>query len=143
VARGTLVTVGVFIVSQCVSDVQLQHPLLAIYFIFTVSIIFSSVGLMAALWAKDFGMLSIWGTYVITPTVFLGGVFNPISMLPETIRGIVVYNPMFYLVNGIRYCMLGISDAAIESCILVAGVGAITSFLFTVYLFKIGYRLRT
>ncbi len=143
VARGTIVTLGVFAIASLMAHTGVAHPFLAIYFMLTISVIFSCLGMMAALWAKDFGMLSIWGTYVITPLVFLGGVFNPISMLPVPLQSAAHWNPMLHLVSGVRYSMLGIAESPLWISAALSGFGALAAFLFTVHLFRIGYRLRT
>lgn len=143
VARGMCVTAGVFTISQILSFTPVHDPLLAIYFLLTISVLFSCLGMIAALWAKDFGMLGIWGTYVITPAVFLGGVFTPVDTLPEKLRFLATWNPMYYLVSGVRYAVLGIAEAPIRSSAVLALIAAVGVFLFTVHLFRVGYRLRT
>jgi len=142
-ARGTLICLGVLFASQAFRLQGIEHPLLLIYFMITVSTIFSCAGMLAALWAEDFGMLNLWNVYVIFPLVILGGVFHPLTMLPEPLRLITHFNPILYLVSGIRYCVIGASDQNIWIC---AGVSLGMALLFgfvTVYLFKIGYKLRT
>lgn len=143
VVRAFIVAAGVYVIASFLSPPGLAHPWLVLYFFFTISVIFASGGLMAALWAKDFGMLSIWATYVILPAVFLGGVFTPVEMLPESIRFVCWVNPFFYLVSGMRYAILGIADAPVWISVAVASVGAVFMFTFTIHLFRIGYRLRT
>ncbi len=144
VLRGTLVSCGVFGIASVLSHgIGVAYPLLAIYFLFTISVIFSCAGMLVALWAKDFGMLSIWNTYLITPAVFLGGVFNPLDSLPEPIRLIGWINPMAYLVSGMRAAILGTAELPLVYSVLVAGLGALAFFVWTVHLFKIGWRLRT
>jgi ABC-2 type transport system permease protein len=143
VARGIVVCVGVYLVSFIFASIPISHPLLLVYFILTVSVIFSCAGMMAALWAEDFGMLSVWNIYLIIPLVFMGGVFHPMSMLPKFIRNLSQFNPMFYLVNGIRYSVAGVSDVSVVVCAVLSFVLASAFFFFTVYLFKIGYKLRT
>ncbi len=143
VSRGVIVSCGVFAISSALSGVGIAHPLMLLYFMLTISVIFACAGMMAALWAKDFGMLSMWSTYFITPLVFLGGVFNPIGMLPAQIRFIGWINPMAYLVSGFRYAILGATELPVTASMLVSGIGAVVFFGFTVHLFRIGWRLRT
>lgn len=99
--------------------------------------------MISALWAEDFGMLNVWNVYCIIPLVLMGGVFHPITMLPQVIQKISQFNPMFYLVNGIRYSVTGVSDISILLCAALSLLFALSFFFFTVYLFKIGYKLRT
>jgi len=143
VARGVIVACGVLGIGMLVSNITIQHPGLFLFFLLTISVIFSCGGLLAALWAKDFGMLSIWSTYMITPAVFLGGVFSPVSMLPDKLQFLTQFNPMYYLVSGIRYSILGISEVSMWTCGVLSLLWAAGIFLFTVHLFRIGYRLRT
>lgn len=143
VARGLVVCAGVYVVSLCFAPTGIHHPFFLLYFVMTISVIFACAGMMAALWAEDFGMLAVWNIYFIIPLVLLGGVFHPIEMLPKMIQNISQFNPMFYLVNGIRYSVTGVSDAPILFCAFLSFVLAVGFFFFTVYLFKIGYKLRT
>ncbi|MCK5580121.1 MAG: ABC transporter permease [Candidatus Omnitrophica bacterium] len=143
VARGTIVCVGVFLISLLFTPTTVYNPFLLIYFILTISVIFACAGMMGALWAEDFGMLNVWNTYVIFPLVLMGGVFHPIDMLPEIVQIISRFNPMVYLVTGIRYSMTGVTHMSIPLCMGVALALALILFYTTVYLFKIGYKLRT
>jgi len=142
-ARGFIVVLGVFLVSSFFSPLSIHNPFLLLYFIVTIAVIFSCAGMMGALWAEDFGMLNVWNIYVIMPMVFLGGVFYPVVILPKVIYFLTAFNPMFYLVNGMRYSVTGISDVSVLTCIVFSFVMAVLFFFATVYLFKIGYKLRT
>ncbi len=143
VARGIIVAVGVFTVALLFTPVEITHPLLLLYFMVSISVIFSAAGLIAALWADNFGMLSLWNVYVITPAVFLGGVFHPVEMMPESLRFLAQFNPMHYLVSGVRYACLGIEEASVSGSVFLSLALAILTFSFTVHLFRTGYKLRT
>jgi len=143
VARGTIVCLGVYIISNIFQPSPIHHPLLLLYFIVTISVIFSCAGMLGALWAEDFGMLNVWNIYLIVPLVFMGGVFHPMSMLPRIVQNISKFNPMFYLVQGLRFSVTNISDVSVWICAAVTCVLSLSFFFFTVYLFKIGYKLRT
>ena len=88
-------------------------------------------------------MLSVWNIYVIIPLVLMGGVFHPMDMLPGIIQEISHFNPMFYLVQGMRYAVTGFCDANPLICAAVSGFLAFLFYGLTVLLFKIGYKLRT
>ena len=143
VARGIIVAMSVFLSASFFTHLPILNPLLLIYFIITIAIIFSCAGMMAALWAEDFGMLNVWNTYAIMPLVFLGGIFYPLHILPKILQLFTAFNPMFYLVNGLRYSVTGFADVSIFPCIAFSFVMAGISFFSTVYLFKIGYKLRS
>ncbi|MDE2009013.1 MAG: ABC transporter permease [Candidatus Omnitrophica bacterium] len=143
VARGILVCVSVWLVSLFFTPTPITHPLALLFFMLTIAVIFSCAGMMGALWAEDFGMLSIWNTYVIIPLALLGGVFHPLFMLPPVLQIISHFNPLYYMVSGIRYSMTNVTDTPAITCALVSLGMAMTIFTATVYLFRIGYKLRT
>ncbi len=143
VVRGILVCSGVFLVSLLFAPAAIIHPFLLLYFILTIATIFACAGMVGALWAEDFGMLSVWNIYLIVPLVLLGGVFHPLATLPEPIQVASRFNPMFYLVQGIRYCLTGAIQTSLPLCGSVSGLMALIAFNAAVYLFKIGYKLRT
>jgi ABC-2 type transport system permease protein len=143
VARGIIVCLGVWFVSLCFAPSLITHPLALLFFMTMISVIFSCGGMMAALWAEDFGMLSMWNIYIIVPLALLGGVFHPLSMLPHPLQIISHFNPMHYLICGIRWSMTNTGDTSIAVCAVVAFGLASLFFLATVYLFKIGYKLRS
>lgn len=141
-ARSLVAAAGVYLVSLLFVQFPILHPLIVIYFLILVSLSFSSVGMIVALFAEEFEHLSICTTFVITPLIFFGGVFHSVEMLPGTIRWLTHFNPMFYMINGLRYGMVGISDTPIVSSSLMALLIFIALFSATVYLFRIGFKLR-
>jgi ABC-2 type transport system permease protein len=143
VARGIVVCSGVWMISLLFAPGLIAHPLAMLYFMVMISVIFSCAGMMGALWAEDFGMLSIWNTYLIVPLALLGGVFHPLFMLPAALQILSHFNPLYYLVSGIRYSMTNVTDTPAMTCAVVSLVLAGTIFAATVYLFKIGYKLRS
>ncbi len=143
IARGMVVCIGVWFISQFFAPNYIAHPLALLYFMLMIAVIFSCAGMMGALWAEDFGMLSMWNIYVIVPLALMGGVFHPLAMLPKPLLILSHFNPLFYLVSGIRYSMTGISEVSAIVAAAVAFGMALSFFTATVFLFKIGYKLRT
>ncbi len=140
--RSMLIAAGVFGVASLFVTLPWTHPLLVFYFLVLVSLTFSCLGMIVALVAEEFEHLSIATTFLITPLVFFGGVFHSTEMLPEKLQGISQFNPMFYMINGLRYSFLGSSDAPIALCLIVVAGLFIALFSGTVLLFRSGYKLR-
>jgi len=141
-ARSLVTAFGVYLVSLFFVQFPIVHPGAVLYFVVVVSLSFSSVGMIVALLAEEFEHLSICTTFVITPLIFFGGVFHSLEMVPGGIKWLTIFNPMFYMINGLRYGMLGASDAPVVlSLVVVSGI-FIALFLLTVYLFRIGFKLR-
>lgn len=143
VARGTIVVTGVYLISMIFQVTPITHPFFLVFFVIVISVIFSCFGMIAALWAEDFNMLGMWNTYFIIPSVFLGGVFHPVNILPASLQFLTAFNPMYYFVDGMRYSMTGISEIPVITSATFSFLVALGSFFFTVHLFRIGYKLRT
>lgn len=141
-ARSLVAATGVYLVSLLFVQFPIAHPFTVLYFLIFVSLSFSSVGMIVALFAEEFEHLSICTTFVITPLIFFGGVFHSIEMVPGAIRWLTVFNPMFYMINGLRYGMLGSSDTPLLLSGVIVLVFFIALFSATVYLFRIGFKLR-
>lgn len=107
-----------------------------------LSVLFSSLGLIMALCGESWDQLAIPGTFVLTPLMFVGGVFASVRDLPGAIGQIAVYNPMFYLIDGFRSAITGNPTPlwAVDVCAIVGG--AALAFLGAMQLFRAGFKLR-
>ncbi len=140
--RSLVITVGVYGVSLLFVQFPLAHPLLVLFFVIFVSLAFSAAGMIVALFAEEFEHLSMATTFIITPLIFLGGVFHSIEMVPAVLQPITRFNPMFYMINGLRYSMLGVSDVPVLQSALVVLLLSAGLFAWTVALFRSGFKLR-
>ena len=114
VCRGILVGIIVFIVSLFFyPDFQIANPLLTVSVLLLTSILFSLMGFINAIFADSFDDISVIPTFVLTPLIYLGGVFYSINMLSPTLQSISKANPMLYVVNTFREGMLGVSDVSV------------------------------
>lgn len=119
VIRGMLVGALVMIVSLFFALPAVAHPLIVLLFLFLSSLVFALGGLINGIYAKSFDGISIVPTFVLTPLVYLGGVFYSIHSLPPLWQTVSLFNPVFYLINGFRYGFLGTSDVPLLTCFLV------------------------
>jgi len=142
ITRGLITGIIIYLISIFFYSGTIFNPILFILLIIIASLIFSSLGLIAGLWAEDWDQLNIWSNFVLTPLVFLGGVFHSITLVPESLQFVTKLNPIFYMVDALRYSMLGISESNLFVGFSVIILLALFSFFFTVYLFKIGYKIR-
>jgi len=142
IVRGLIIGASIFLVSLFFYSGSIFSPLLFILLLIIVSLIFSSIGLITGLWAENWDQLNIWSSFIITPLVFLGGVFHSITIVPEPLQIITKMNPIFYMVDALRYSMLGISESNLFIGFFVILILAVSSFFFAVYLFKKGYKIR-
>lgn len=119
VIRGMVVGGLVLIVSLFFALSSVTHPLVILLFLFLSSIVFALGGLINGIYAKSFDGVSIVPTFVLTPLVYLGGVFYSIHSLPPLWQTVSLFNPIFYLINGFRYGFLGTSDVSLLTSVLV------------------------
>lgn len=104
--------------------------------------LFSLFGLMNAVYAITFDDITIIPTFILTPLIYLGGVFYSTSMLSPLWHNIALFNPVLYMVNAFRYGMLGISDVSLSFTYMMCVLFITVSFLFNLHLLKNSKRLR-
>ena len=141
--RGLIVGVLILGVGVVAADLPIAHPFMAIAFLIVVSALLACAGLVMALWAESWDHVMLLLNFLITPLVFLGGVFYSIHMLPPFWRGVSLFNPIFYMINGLRYGVLGVSDASPGWSLALSVALAGGLFAWTVHLFRIGYKLKS
>ncbi|HEU4677280.1 MAG TPA: ABC transporter permease [Candidatus Paceibacterota bacterium] len=143
VIRSTLVAVGILAIGVLFHAVTITSPFLFLFYVVAISTIFALTGILVGLWANGFEQLSALNTFVITPLTYLGGIFYSISMLPPVMAHITRWNPFFYFADGIRHSMIGFSEAnAYVGLAVILGLVAVLGFV-TIYLFRIGWRIRS
>ena len=122
---------------------EIVHPFWAAGFLLLIAISFCLFGFILGLWADGFEKLQIVPLMIITPLTFLGGTFYSIDMLPAPWRTITLFNPIVYLVNGLRWAFYGTSDIDIRysAGLLIAFLAVCIGFIH--WVFRTGYRLRS
>lgn len=98
---------------------SVHNVLFVLLFAILTSLVFSLAGLVNGIYAKTIDGINIVPTFVLTPLVYLGGVFYSVNSLPDWWKAITYANPIFYLINGFRYGFLGVSDVAVSLSVLV------------------------
>ena len=141
--RAFLVGGLVYAVASVFTGVTVASVGWTLYFGFTVSVSFSLLGLIAAVWADKFDHLSLFPNFILTPLTFLGGVFYSIDMLPEPWDSVSRANPILYMVNGLRHGLLGISDVHVGVAAAGAGILCALCTIGAVLLLRTGYKLRS
>ena len=142
VIRGFVVGILTLLVSFLFIPMRMFDVFAFAYFMLFVSVIFSSVGVMMGLWAETFDHLETFSSFVLTPLTFLGGVFYSINTLPDLARTLSTFNPLLFMVNGMRYGVLGISDVNILFSAVLVFIVAASLFGVNVWLFKRGYKIK-
>jgi len=108
-----------------------------------VSLFFSFLGLFVGIWAKDFDKTAFIQNFVLTPLVFLGGVFFPVSNLPGPFDTISLFNPIVHMANLLRYGFTGYVELPLLTSFVVLGSATLVLGLVTFALLRSGWRLQT
>ena len=134
IARGMLVGLVVVLTSLFFVQVTIDNIFLTAISIVLTSILFSILGLLNGIYAKTFDDVSIIPTFVLTPLIYLGGIFYSIDILSTEWQFISQLNPILYIVNFFRFAMLGVSE-------INPITGMVLILVFTFVFFFIAYSL--
>lgn len=143
ITRGLLVGLVVTLVALFFTHLKIHNYFIIITVVLLTSVLFSLGGFINAVFARKFDDISIVPTFILTPLIYLGGVFYSIDMLPEFWQTASLFNPILYMVNAFRYGILGVSDINIWVAFLI--ITGFIAILFTVslHLMNTGIGIKT
>lgn len=142
VSRGLLVAVIVTSVSLFFTDLQIHSYLIVVTVVLMTSVLFALAGFINAVYANSFDDISIIPTFVLTPLIYLGGVFYSMDLLPDFWAGVSKLNPLVYVVNAFRYGVLGVSDVSLSFALGMITFFTLIAFSYSMHLLNSGTRLR-
>ncbi len=142
-ARGILISGIIFAVSMFFISPALVHPGLVIVFIILTSLVFSLAGFINGIFANKFDDVSIVPTFILTPLTYFGGVFYSIKNLPPFWQNLSRFNPVLYMVDGLRFGFYGLNDTNVLLSLTVLIILALILGCAAVYLLRRGIGLRT
>lgn len=144
VIRGLLVGTLVLLVSVFFTGLTISahNAFVVLAFALLTALVFALAGLVNGIYAKSIDAINLVPTFVLTPLVYLGGVFYSLEVLPAWWHTLTLWNPIFYIVNGFRFGFLGISDASILVSFAVLGALAALGIAVNWYLLRTGLGLR-
>ncbi len=142
IGRGVFVAVAIAVGLTIVLGIVPAHPLWALVFILLGAAFMSAVGIVAGIFANKFDQMAAITNFIVTPLAFLSGTFYSVEALPPLLNTITHYNPIFYLIDGARFGVLGVSDS---DPMLGLAVGAVSTFAVCLLAWRMlatGYRLK-
>jgi ABC-2 type transport system permease protein len=142
-ARGLAVGAIVTFISLIFADLEIQNLFITITVVLLTSIVFALAGFINALFANSFDDISIIPTFVLTPLIYLGGVFYSVELLPPFWKFVSSLNPIFYMVNTFRYGILGSSDVDVTWAFFILCIFIVILFTSCILLLRKGTGLRT
>ena len=143
ITRSIIITIVSILVFSLIVEIHIYNFFYIFIFAFLGSFILGALGFIAGLWAEKFDHMATVTNFIITPLSFLSGVFYSVDKLPVFFQSISKINPFFYMIDGFRFGFLGASDGSINFGIIYLTILAITIWLWSYYLFKIGYKIKS
>jgi ABC-2 type transport system permease protein len=140
--RGMTVAILTFTAASILVDIPVDHVLVLLPGLFLVGFFFSQLGVLVGVRAEQFDDVSFAQTFVLQPLIFLGGVFYSASLLPEPFQTITHFNPVYYMINLVRYGFLGYTEANVALSLALLTVATLALFTLNLRLFMRGYKLR-
>jgi ABC-2 type transport system permease protein len=140
--RGSIISGLTLLTASFLVDLPIEHPLLLVASFLAIGLFFASAGVLVGLRAKVFDNLSFYQTFVIQPLIFLGGVFYSSALLSGVFKTLIELNPIYYMINTVRYAMLGQADVNPAVALPIITLAAIALTALNYQLFKRGYKLR-
>ena len=142
--RGVIVSVVTFLVGQLFyynsydRFLSVIHPFYLFFFLLVGGLSFAKLGLSVAIWARTFDQMMAVNGFLITPLIYLGGVFFSLETLSNFWQQVSMFNPLLYLINGVRYAILGHSDVSVGVAIVVVVLTLGVFHLLALYSMKAG-----
>jgi ABC-2 type transport system permease protein len=140
--RGMVVATLTFTAASLLVDIPLEHPLILLPALFLVGFFFAQLGVLVGVRAEQFDDVSFYQQFILQPLIFLGGVFYSATLLPEPFETLTQFDPVYYMINLVRYGFLGYTEASVGLSLLLLSVAAAILFATNYRLFSRGYRLR-
>lgn len=141
--RATIISSITFVTAKVlIPELPVVHPLMFLLSFLFIGLFFAMAGVLIGLRSEKFDDLSLYQTFILQPLIFLGGVFYSVSLLPDTFATLTKFDPIYYMINTMRYSMLGHADVNPAISLSIIGVAAAALFLVNYKLFQRGYKLR-
>ena len=140
--RGMMVAVLTFAAASVLVHIPVEEPLVLIPGLLLVGFFFAQLGVFVGVRAEQFDDVSFYQTFILTPLIFLGGVFYSATLLPQPFETLTKFNPIYYMIGLVRYGFLGYKDTSIVLSLLFLAVACGLLFAVNYRMFTRGSRLR-
>jgi ABC-2 type transport system permease protein len=132
-----LATAAVFV------PLRIMHPVWMATFLLLTATTFSLFGFIIGIWATGFEQLQFIPMLIVTPLTFLGGAFYSVHMLSPTWRTVTLFNPVVYLISGLRWSFYENADVAVGLSLGITLAFLLGCLGVVAWMFRTGYRLKS
>jgi ABC-2 type transport system permease protein len=142
VVRALAIGLALLLLAVPVTGLPVEQPLVLIAAVAIALVLFGSLGVVVGIYAETWDHTGFVNNLLILPLTFLGGVFYSVELLPSPWEEISHANPIFYLVQAVRYGFLGTSDVSVVLSLGVTAALAALVVAWSAWLFRTGRRLK-
>lgn len=142
VFRALVIGAALVAVAVPLTGTPIERPFALLLAVLLLVTLFGALGTVIGIYAESFDFHSFVNNILILPLTFLGGVFYSIEILPSFWEAVSHLNPLFYIVNAIRYGFLGSSDVSVLLSFVVTGAMTVVAVAWSQWLFSTGHRLK-
>ena len=140
--RALAIGIGLFAIAAPLTGVPVRQPLVLLAALVLLLVLFCSLGVVVGVYASSWDNAAFVTNIVILPLSFLGGVFYSVDLLPSPWQEASHLNPIFYLINAVRFGFLGTSDVPIAIALAVTAALAAAVVAWSAAIFRSGHRLK-
>jgi ABC-2 type transport system permease protein len=140
--RALAIGASLLLLSIPLVGLPVERPFALIAAVALLLVLFSALGVVVGIYAETWDHTTFISNIVILPLTFVGGVFYSVSVLPSPWHELSHFNPIFYLINAVRFGFLGQSDVSVWLSLGVMAALAIPTYLWAQYLFTTGKKLK-
>ena len=140
--RGFLIGASLLTAALVLTGVPVEHPGALILATVLCLVLFAAFGTVVGIYAESWDSTSFIANIVILPLAFVGGTFYSVALLPSPWEELSHVNPIFYMVQAMRYGLLGESDVSIWLSLGVTAALAIPAYMWAQWLFTSGRKLK-
>jgi ABC-2 type transport system permease protein len=142
VVRALAIGASLVLLAMAIVGLPIEQPLALAAAVALGLVLFSALGTVVGIYAETWDHTTFISNIVILPLAFLGGTFYSVKLLPSPWEELSHVNPVFYLVDAVRFGFLGESDVSIWLSLGVTAALAVPAYLWAQYLFSTGKRLK-
>ena len=142
VVRALAIGVSLMLLAIVLVGVPVEQPFALGAAVTLGLVLFSALGTVVGIYAETWDHTTFISNIVILPLAFLGGTFYSVNLLPSPWEELTHFNPLFYLIDAMRFGFLGESDVSIWLALGITAALAVPAYLWSLYLFSSGKRLK-
>ncbi len=120
----------------------MAHPLWVLVFLALGGAFMGGLGMLTGIYATKFDQTATITNFIVTPLSFLSGTFYSIDAVPGWMSLVLHWNPVFYLIDGMRYGVIGTSDSSPWIGLAVCTLSTALVLGLAWYWLRIGYRTK-